>query len=533
MGADSAAAYIQTRYGTVHAWALGRGPGVVLLPDSPGSAAGLAALLGPLGSSYRLVIIDLPGHGATTIAPDRDDPVGQAAAVVAEVIGRGPVPVVGFGVGAMVAAALASCHPDEVPVAVLAGAPHRAAEPPPAAELQPSDSGGHLLAAWREVRDSSRYRPWWSSRRADMRTGAQPPVAALHAAAVDTLGWVDGHRPLMLQAWASAPPVDGTGAVFVPLDDPVPDPAVLGQVLGRVFSTMTVQAPAALPAGRDAGFGDGRDGPGYLAGLHVRLAGTDCVGTATPVVVLPAAPGSSAVLDPLVDRLALTRPVVAVDYPGHGRTPPLDVTGPGLDDYVEVVGAALHRLDGGPFDLYGFHSGAGVAAELGRRHPHLVRRVVLDGTPLLPADLVGELLERNFVSLDPDLHGSHLARAWGYVMDRSLWWPWYLQDAEHAMPADRPPAPVLHRLTADLLRGAGTYHLLYAAALRHDLTPALEALRQPTLVCGRAADPVDAYRPAVAARVAGSASTAIVARPGEDPVSAVARILTGFLDGPS
>ncbi len=525
--------YLRAEAGFLHTVVVGDGPTVVVLPDSPGSAAALAPQLAPLGAEYRLVLVDLPGHGATTIAPDRADPVGQAAAVVVELLARmldGPVPVVGFGAGTAVVARLGAEHADRVSVLVAAGAPHHGAPPPPPGRFEPVGDGSHLLAVWTEVRESARYRPWWSGRRADLRSGAQPSPAVLHAATVDTLAHGDDHRPLLQAAWAAPPqPLLST----VVLDDVVPALPALRTAFGAAFATTAGRGRrVAAPAGSPARFGDGVGGPGYLAGLHVRLAGTDWAGRRTPVVVLPAAPGSSTILDPLIDRLAMTRPVIGIDYPGHGRTPPLDIAEPTLEDYVEVLGAALGQLDGGPFDVYGTHSGASLAAELGHRFPSVVRRLVLDGTPLLPSELVDELLEENFVSLDPDRHGSHLARAWGYVVDRSLWWPWYRQDGEHALPGDRPLAPVLHHLTTDLLRGAATYHLLYAAALRHDVGPVLEALGQPVLVCGRAADPVDRYRPAVAARVPRSRCATVDVAAGEDGLAAVARTAAAFFDEP-
>jgi 2-hydroxy-6-oxo-octa-2,4-dienoate hydrolase len=128
-------------------------------------------------------------------------------------------------------------------------------------------------------------------------------------------------------------------------------------------------------------------------GIHV--AGLDlgplqpAPGKAAPLLVLlhgvGADKGEWALTAPL---LARRRRVFAPDLLGHGDTD--KPSGPGVDYRIrllaDVVVAALERLPGarGPIDLLGHSLGGAVALDVVRRHPRLVRRLVLVDSAGLP-----------------------------------------------------------------------------------------------------------------------------------------------------
>lgn len=104
-----------------------------------------------------------------------------------------------------------------------------------------------------------------------------------------------------------------------------------------------------------------------------------------PLYCLHATAYSGLSLAPLLRALAPSRRVAALDTPGYGASDPpaerMDLAG-----YVDAVEAALRAAGEGPVDLFGYHTGALIAAELARRHPDRVRRLVLIGVPFFSGD---------------------------------------------------------------------------------------------------------------------------------------------------
>jgi pimeloyl-ACP methyl ester carboxylesterase len=104
-----------------------------------------------------------------------------------------------------------------------------------------------------------------------------------------------------------------------------------------------------------------------------------------PIVLFHETPVSSVEYETLMAELAKDRTVIAVDTPGYGMSSPprapLDIAG-----YVAEIGPALQRLGvGGPrlgkAVVFGFHTGAVLAAETALSRAGLVKRVVLAGFP--------------------------------------------------------------------------------------------------------------------------------------------------------
>jgi pimeloyl-ACP methyl ester carboxylesterase len=100
-------------------------------------------------------------------------------------------------------------------------------------------------------------------------------------------------------------------------------------------------------------------------------------GTGNPVVLLHgamSATGTSFGL--LVDALARTRQVIAVEQQGHGRTAdidrPLSVTQMADDTLALLASLGIERAD-----LYGYSLGAGIAVYIVIRQPAVVRKAVL------------------------------------------------------------------------------------------------------------------------------------------------------------
>lgn len=107
-----------------HALELGAGRSVVLLHDVYASHESFAAVTERLAEDWRVIVLDLPGHGRTS-RPGHFADLSELSVEVAAVLdefGAFPAAVVGAGVGATVAVELAAERPTEVTALVLVGA---------------------------------------------------------------------------------------------------------------------------------------------------------------------------------------------------------------------------------------------------------------------------------------------------------------------------------------------------------------------------------------------------------------------------
>lgn len=127
---------------------------------------------------------------------------------------------------------------------------------------------------------------------------------------------------------------------------------------------------------------------GYVDGpfgqMHYFIAQPAQAGPArAPVVFFHQNPKSGLEYEFLLRDLAKDRVVIAIDTPGYGGSdrPPLPPT---MEQLAGAMAQALEALGygprgGGKVDVFGFHTGAFIAAELALSRPDLVQRVVLSG----------------------------------------------------------------------------------------------------------------------------------------------------------
>ena len=153
--------------------------------------------------------------------------------------------------------------------------------------------------------------------------------------------------------------------------------------------------------------------------MHYRIAQpADMARTATPIVCLHQTPTSSIEFEALIRELAVDRLVFAPDMPGYGGS-----EGPaepqGLEFYADALAGAIQvagvRAAGtGRPVLYGYHSGAVMAAQIALSHPSWVAGIVLHGFPFRPKS---ERLERiEALPRDLDLETYFEKVQWYYDM---------------------------------------------------------------------------------------------------------------------
>ncbi len=262
--------------------------------------------------------------------------------------------------------------------------------------------------------------------------------------------------------------------------------------------------------------------------VHYREAGPPA---APALVMLHTNPTSSRSLEPLMRRLGARRRIVAPDTPGLGNSTPLPMAAPAIADYAAAIGETLDVLGIARFDLYGTHTGANLAAELAITRRHQAGRMILDGIALYTPAMRDDLLANYARDIRPDLDGTHLMKAWHFIRDQYLFWPWFRRAAERSRGLGLPDAETLHRDVVDVLKGLGSYHLAYRASFVYDKPKRLPQVAIPTLVASSRADLFFPELERVAALIPGAAVRVLPRYDDpayfEDAVGAFEAFLTG------
>lgn len=132
-------------------------------------------------------------------------------------------------------------------------------------------------------------------------------------------------------------------------------------------------------------------------GLHAYY---EVHGTGEPLLVLHGAYQSVEDLRSLIDGLALTRQVIALDLQGHGRT--ADVDRPlSYEGMADDVAALMNAIGIPTADVFGYSMGAGVAYQIAIRHPEHVDRLAAASGSVSNTGLYPELTA-TFEQMTPD-----------------------------------------------------------------------------------------------------------------------------------
>ncbi|QMW24124.1 alpha/beta fold hydrolase [Sandaracinobacteroides saxicola] len=106
----------------------------------------------------------------------------------------------------------------------------------------------------------------------------------------------------------------------------------------------------------------------------------------TPLMLLHWTPLSSRIYMQAAPYLARTRRLLAPDLLGYGQSDPRPADW-SLEAWADSLLPLLDQFGIPQTDLLGGHLGASIATEFALRHPARVRRLILDGVPLLTPDL--------------------------------------------------------------------------------------------------------------------------------------------------
>jgi pimeloyl-ACP methyl ester carboxylesterase len=208
---------------------------------------------------------------------------------------------------------------------------------------------------------------------------------------------------------------------------------------------------------------------------------------------LHGSPNSSRALEPLIAQLAGHFDCIAFDTPGNGLSDPLSQDAPTTDDYATALGLAVDALQLRKFHLYGFHTGAGIAAAYMATHPDRIAAAVLDGIAAWTESEKAEFRIGYLPPFIPTLDGAHLAWLWSRVMEQQMFFPWHRPSNATRMDYDMAPPLQLQEVALDFLRAGDHYRKPYAAALSNDGAARLRCISTPTLVTAHPLDPLAAH----------------------------------------
>ncbi|HZF25106.1 MAG TPA: alpha/beta hydrolase [Steroidobacteraceae bacterium] len=218
--------------------------------------------------------------------------------------------------------------------------------------------------------------------------------------------------------------------------------------------------------------------------LHYRSAGQGPV-----VVLLPEPPRSSSVYTPLMERFADEFTLIALDLPGYGNSPALNLPGPPtVSHFAARVAEALGALGVQRYAVYGYHGSSKIALQLAVTQPARVAIAVLDGLSL-PLEMPdAQFLQRYLPPFELSDDGSHLAREWTRLLDAHRFYPWFARSERARLNTDLPDAVALHDYALDLFSAGAHYAVAPLAIQRCDARQLLQQAEARIVVMAREDD---------------------------------------------
>jgi pimeloyl-ACP methyl ester carboxylesterase len=202
-----------------------------------------------------------------------------------------------------------------------------------------------------------------------------------------------------------------------------------------------------------------------VEGRRVHLRTT---GHGPPLVMLHGSPADSQLLVGEMAAAAGDFTCIALDTPGFGFSDALPGETLIVRDLAAATVAAMHALGLPPCPVYGTHTGAAIALEIGAGWPQCVTGLVIDALPIFNDEEIAYLfVDEYFSPMVPDPLGGHLFRTWMRFRDQFTWFPWFSRDATRLNPLDRPTAAEIDLWVTMFYRSCRTYRSAYRAACHY------------------------------------------------------------------
>jgi pimeloyl-ACP methyl ester carboxylesterase len=219
--------------------------------------------------------------------------------------------------------------------------------------------------------------------------------------------------------------------------------------------------------------------------VHYRRAGKG-----PPLVMLHGSPADSEMLASEMAAASEHFTCFALDTPGFGSSDPLPGDTLSVRDLAEATADAISALGLPPCLIYGTHTGAAIAIELGVGWPERATGLILDGLPIFTDAEIAVLFKGYFAPVLIDPLGGHFTSTWIRFRDQFIWFPWISRDVTRLNPVDRPTPAEIDHWVAMFYRSCKTYGPAYRAACFYGqgALRAAESLVVPTVYAASAED---------------------------------------------
>ena len=230
---------------------------------------------------------------------------------------------------------------------------------------------------------------------------------------------------------------------------------------------------------------------------HILLSGRPFfyreTGEGPLLFLLHPSPSHSGSMEPLMQLLGTHFRVIAPDTPGYGQSASLDPAPETIEGYLPFIEQLVTHLQADRILLYGTATGAQLAIAYALAHPEKISHLFLDNVAHFEEDIRNQLLQQYFISLEPEIDGSHLTRLRQMVEQSCLFFPWFSTHAENRIADSLPPDAIIQQLVEEYLIAGTDYARAYRAAMLHERVEKVQQLKVPTLIFRWQGSPILRY----------------------------------------
>ena len=196
------------------------------------------------------------------------------------------------------------------------------------------------------------------------------------------------------------------------------------------------------------------------------------MGDGPPALFVHSSPANSSYVINDMTAVADCYTCFAFDTPGFGLSDALPGETLTVADLADALAETLEAVGMPPCPVFGTHTGASIALELGIRHPERVTGLVLDGLASFTQDEYDAMFGEYFTKFPPDPLGGHYSSLWTRFRDQSTWFPWSARSADVLNESDLTSPRSTHHWMMMYFDAADTYAPAYRAALSYRDGPA-------------------------------------------------------------
>ena len=219
--------------------------------------------------------------------------------------------------------------------------------------------------------------------------------------------------------------------------------------------------------------------------VHYRISGEGPV-----LLLLHQSPTSSAEKATIIEDFSDDFTVIAPDTPGFGLSDYIETLTPDITLYAQALKEFIDALGLENISIYGFHTGAIIAAEMARLYPDLCNTVVVNGLVVLEPEEEEEILKHYTEWFAPTPEGGHLAWVWARIREQLIFFPWFRKDKGSKLHIDLPDPEFLQPYILDLLRSTADSQTAYQAAFMYPSRDRIQEINTPTFLLNYVGDPI-------------------------------------------